>query len=328
MSSWRSTTVPRCHSARPASRAFARARRQRAARRPVEDSVTEARGFVGRLEFGAKDDIVSWCPPASARGHRRSSITPCPTRRGLEPRGPSSACSSSSPPPSRRTCSASFVFVVSDFLSPPPSKPGSVPSTVGGTSFPWSCKIQSGSRASPTSTASACRSSTRRAASGSSACASASRGRGATRHEERLAGLLGGMRSLGIEPVLLASVDPGRVFDAFVRWSAEREGAGAWAVRRAAVIAVAGVAALIVGLGLGQLWVARDGGEFAASPAALVAVTTSITPDDARLRDPVRARADVLVDTTRGRHRIVRLQTGLRPVRAGRGAHRHPRAGR
>ncbi len=47
-----------------------------------------------------------------------------------------------------------------------------------------------------------------------------------TRHEERYAGLVGGMRSLGIEPVLLTSVDTGQIFDAFVRWSAEREGAG------------------------------------------------------------------------------------------------------
>ena len=60
-----------------------------------------------------------------------------------------------------------------------------------------------------------------------------------TRHEERLASLLAGMRSLGIEPVVVSSADRARIFDAFVTWSAERDGAGRL-VRRAVVIACRG----------------------------------------------------------------------------------------
>ena len=46
------------------------------------------------------------------------------------------------------------------------------------------------------------------------------------RHEDRLADLLAGVRSLGVEPVIVSSADPARIFDAFVTWAAEREGAG------------------------------------------------------------------------------------------------------
>ncbi len=84
-------------------------------------------------------------------------------------------------------------------------------------------------------------------------------------------------------------------------------------MRRAAVIAVAGVAALVVGLGLGQLWIARDGDEPAARPAELVAVTTSISPTTHAFGDPVRARADVLVDTREVGMESVRLQPDFGP---------------
>ena len=83
-------------------------------------------------------------------------------------------------------------------------------------------------------------------------------------HEERYAELLGGMRSFGIEPVLVSTVERAGVFDGFLSWSAEREAVlEPGLVKRAAVIAAAVVAALVVGLGLGQLWLAgdRDGGD-------------------------------------------------------------------
>ncbi len=84
-------------------------------------------------------------------------------------------------------------------------------------------------------------------------------------------------------------------------------------MRRGAVIAVAGVAALIVGLGLGQLWIAHDGNDPAAPPAELVAVRTSISPTTHAFGDPVRARADVLVDTREVDMESVRLQPDFGP---------------
>jgi len=45
------------------------------------------------------------------------------------------------------------------------------------------------------------------------------------RHEARLAGLVDGLRSLGVEPVLIGSDDREHVFEAFLSWSAERQAA-------------------------------------------------------------------------------------------------------
>jgi hypothetical protein len=45
------------------------------------------------------------------------------------------------------------------------------------------------------------------------------------RHEARLAGLVAGLRSLGVEPVLIGSDDREHVFEAFLSWSAERQAA-------------------------------------------------------------------------------------------------------
>jgi len=45
------------------------------------------------------------------------------------------------------------------------------------------------------------------------------------RHEARLARLVDGLRSLGVEPVLIGSDDREHVFEAFLSWSAERQAA-------------------------------------------------------------------------------------------------------
>jgi hypothetical protein len=45
------------------------------------------------------------------------------------------------------------------------------------------------------------------------------------RHEERLAGFAGSLRSLGIEPVLVSDDDREHIFAAFLGWSAERQAA-------------------------------------------------------------------------------------------------------
>jgi hypothetical protein len=45
------------------------------------------------------------------------------------------------------------------------------------------------------------------------------------RHEERLAGLVGSLRSLGIEPVVVSRDDRKHIFAAFLFWAAERQAA-------------------------------------------------------------------------------------------------------
>ena len=42
-------------------------------------------------------------------------------------------------------------------------------------------------------------------------------------HEERREQLLGGFESLGIEPVLVNSTEPERLFESFLDWAAERQ---------------------------------------------------------------------------------------------------------
>ena len=45
------------------------------------------------------------------------------------------------------------------------------------------------------------------------------------RHEQRLAELVGGLRSLGVEPVVIGREDGEHVFEAFLSWSSERQAA-------------------------------------------------------------------------------------------------------
>ncbi len=198
----------------------------RAAAELVENSVAEARGFVGRLEFGAMEDIVSWSPPASARGEGALVDHAVPDSAGSRAAGAVAGALEFLAYHRRAVPAASFVFVVSDFLSRPSLEtweraldrgwdlvPVVVQDPLWEQSFPdvdgiGMPLVDDGGRLRVV-----------RLRAGESRT-------WRTRHEERLASLVGGMRSLGIEPVLLTSTAPGHIFDAFVRWSAEREGAG------------------------------------------------------------------------------------------------------
>ena len=87
-------------------------------------------------------------------------------------------------------------------------------------------------------------------------------------------------------------------------------------MRRAGVIVVATIAALAVGFGLGQLWLAREGEAASASPKELVAVTTILSPTAHSFGDPVVATADVLVDTREIPLGSVVLQPNFGPYEA------------
>ena len=193
----------------------------------VEDSVAEARGFVGRLEFGARarrGRLVA--AGRRARGRERSSITRSPIRRAWHAPARSRVPSNSSRYHRRSVPAASFVFVLSDFLAAPTLEtweraldrgwdivPVIVQDPIWEQSFPdvdgiGMPLVDDGGRLRIV-----------RLRRGESQV-------WRVRHEERLADLVSGMRSLGIEPVTRVVGRASRIFDAFVTWSAEREGAG------------------------------------------------------------------------------------------------------
>jgi hypothetical protein len=68
-------------------------------------------------------------------------------------------------------------------------------------------------------------------------------------------------------------------------------------VRRAAVIATAAAAALVVGLALGQFWLGADGEDGTSAPSELVTVEAGLGTSVHAFGEPVTATVDVLVDT-------------------------------
>ena len=85
----------------------------------IEDSVAESRGLIGLLEFDGRDGVVGWCPPASGRRTLAAVDHEVPAARRAQPTA-SRRCSSSSRSIAAPFPSASFVFVLSDFIEPTP----------------------------------------------------------------------------------------------------------------------------------------------------------------------------------------------------------------
>lgn len=190
----------------------------------VGNSVAEARGFVGRLEFGAHPDVVGWCAPASARGAGVLADHALPDPARAASVGAVGGALEFLAYHRRAVPAASFVFVVSDFLAAPALEtweravdrgwdvvPVVVQDPIWEQSFPDLDRI-----AMPLVDE-----------AGHLRVVRLGRGESQVwraRHEERFASLLAGLRSLGIEPVLVSSVEREQVFDAFFSWSTEREG--------------------------------------------------------------------------------------------------------
>jgi uncharacterized protein (DUF58 family) len=189
----------------------------------VEDSVVEARGFVGRLEFGARAGVVAWRPPAGARGEAALVDHALLEPEQAVPQGDVSRALEFLAYHRRAVPAASFVFVVSDFLLAPSLEaweravdrgwdvvPVVVQDPVWEQSFPDIDGIgiplvdETGRRRYV------------RLGRGESE-------RWRARHEQRHAALLQGLRSLGVEPVIVSSTDRAGVFDSFLSWSLERE---------------------------------------------------------------------------------------------------------
>jgi uncharacterized protein (DUF58 family) len=187
----------------------------------VAESAAKARGFIGYVDFASEEPF--WRPPVSHKGYweiqeRRLAHpdfdAPHDTlSRALEFLGGH-----------RRSVPAgSFVFVLSDFLAPPGAElwaraleqrwdvvPVVIQDPVWEQSFP-----EVDSLVIPLARA-----------DGRLRLVRLRRGEAELRreaHERRLAELVAGFRSLGVEPILLSRSDREHVFRAFLSWSDERE---------------------------------------------------------------------------------------------------------
>ncbi len=191
------------------------------ARGLIEASVAESRGLVGHLEH-ARPGVVDWSPPASGR-HVTLAAHALPLRP--EPADGITCMFEFLALHRRQVPSASFVFVLSDFLEPTPLATWESALDRGWDIVPvvvqdpvWEQGFPDIDRVVVPLAGSDGRVRLVRLSEGES-------GAWRERHEARFAGLVDGLRSLGIEPVSIGKDDPDHVFGAFLGWSAERQAA-------------------------------------------------------------------------------------------------------
>jgi uncharacterized protein (DUF58 family) len=192
------------------------------ARGLIEASVAESRGLVGRLEH-ERPGTVAWCPPTSGRRHVALTEHALPERDG--PADGITGMFEFLTLHRRQVPSASFVFVLSDFLEVTPLETWESALDRGWDIVPvvvqdpvWEQRFPDVDRVVAPLVGSDGRVRLVRLAKGESRA-------WRERHEARLAGLVDGLRSLGVEPVLIGSDDREHVFEAFLSWSAERQAA-------------------------------------------------------------------------------------------------------
>ena len=192
------------------------------ARGLIEASVAESRGLVGRLEH-ERPGTVEWCPPTSGRRHVALTEHALPERDG--PADGITGMFEFLTLHRRQVPSASFVFVLSDFLEVTPLETWESALDRGWDIVPvvvqdpiWEQSFPDVDRVVAPLVGSDGRVRLVRLGKGESQA-------WRERHEARLARLVDGLRSLGVEPVLIGSDDREHVFEAFLSWSAERQAA-------------------------------------------------------------------------------------------------------
>lgn len=199
-----------------------KARAAAVARELIEASVAESRGLVGGLEL-ARPGVVDWCPPTSGRRHASFVEHALPERE--RPADGITSTFEFLMLHRRQVPSASFVFVVSDFLEATPLAawesaldrgwdivPVVVQDPVWEQRFPDLDEVVAPLRGSD----------------GRVRLVRLQRGESQAlreRHEARLSELVGGVRALGIEPVVVGRAEHEHVFESFLAWSAERQAA-------------------------------------------------------------------------------------------------------
>ena len=224
--------APRRHRGRPAARRWRSARRASLA---SEGRGIRARGRARRgqrrrgtwlhrlLEFGARADVVGWSPPAGARGRDdRRPRAPRPERRHAPVDAVGGALEFLAD--HRRSVPGRQLRLRRLRLLAPPAETRARALDPAGRRARGDVRIRSGSRASPTSTHRRCRSwTTRRLRVVRLRRGESQVWRAATRS---------GLRTSSPDPLARDRAGAGvvgrarAVFEAFVTWSAEREGAG------------------------------------------------------------------------------------------------------
>jgi uncharacterized protein (DUF58 family) len=201
-----------------------KAKAARAAAEIIQASVTEARGLIGFLEFAAERDTVAWAPPGSGET-RVLEEHDLPRASGAAAEANVTAALDFLALHRRAVPSASFVFVLSDFLVAPALEawedaidrgwdvvPVVIQDPIWEQSFP-----QIDGVVVPLASTSG-RTRLVRLRSGESAARR-------EQHEARRERLLDDLDSLGIEPVLVSSDELDEVFESFAAWSTERQSA-------------------------------------------------------------------------------------------------------
>ena len=200
----------------PPRRRLSKARALRNALKLIGDSAIAARSLLGYLDHGAVE--ACWRPPAEHQlepldSPRPFSAPPDALSRALDHLGGQR----------RDLPTGTFLFALSDFLAPPGQRewmralehgwdvvPVVIQDPVWERSFPDVAGLVVAVADPDTGAVRHVRLTRREAA-----------GRRET-HEARWARLLGDFRSLGLEPVVLPSGDPGEIASAFRRWADER----------------------------------------------------------------------------------------------------------
>lgn len=190
----------------------------------IAASVTEARGLIGFLEFASGWQTVGWAQPTSG-GSGAVEEHELPHAEGAEPTADVAAALDFLALHRRAVPSASFVFVLSDFLTPTPIEawedaldrgwdvvPVVIQDPVWEQSFPPIDGL-----VVPLAPV-AGRTRLVRLRSGESAAWRRA-------HVERRERLLSELDGLGIEPVLISSAELDEVFESFAAWSTERQSA-------------------------------------------------------------------------------------------------------
>jgi uncharacterized protein (DUF58 family) len=189
----------------------------------IEDSVAESRGLIGRLEVDERSDVVGWCPPTS--GRRTLSVVDHALPERDRAADAVTTMFEFLTLHRRAVPSGSFVFVLSDLIETTPLDTWEWALDRGWDVVPvviqdpvWEQGFPDVDRLVLPLAGSDGRVRGVRLEKGESS-------RWRERHEKRLETLLVGLRSLGIEPVLVSSDDREHVFGAFLGWSAERQAA-------------------------------------------------------------------------------------------------------
>jgi hypothetical protein len=195
--------------------------------RQIADSAAKDRGLVGYLDYANGDPEPFWRPPHSQQDYWRVKESHLLWPEYRAPRDNLTQAFHHLIGARRSLPPGSFVFILSDFLAPPPPEmwatvaelpweivPVVIQDPTWEQSFPPVSSVVVPLADPGTGSLKAVRLSRREA------------GRRKRDNEDRLVRLLEGMRGFGLEPLLLATTDRNEIYRRFLTWSELRRAGG------------------------------------------------------------------------------------------------------